>query len=112
MITADLFSPEWAAEFRARVAIVPDVDEGYPVFRKSLVPLRAVLRHLARGGSAESIRKAFPSLEPDDILVAVGLAVIVADGFFQEMERQRKRLAGLEAEFKSAMEGCHPPISE
>jgi uncharacterized protein (DUF433 family) len=50
------------------------ICNGEPVFKGTRVTLRTVLASLAEGDNAEKILADFPSLSPQDIQAAVGLA--------------------------------------
>jgi uncharacterized protein (DUF433 family) len=56
----------------------PRVCGGQAVFKGTRVTLRTVLASLADGDSAETILKAYPALNPEDVRAAIAYAAAAA----------------------------------
>lgn len=62
-----------------RITVDPKVCTGKPCIRGLRFPVSRILGLLAAGESQESILKAFPYLEPDDIAEALRYAAWLAE---------------------------------
>jgi uncharacterized protein (DUF433 family) len=62
-----------------RIAVRPDVCGGKPSIRGLRFPVSRLLGLLASGETEESILKAYPYLEPEDIREALNFAAFLAD---------------------------------
>lgn len=62
-----------------RITVDPQVCGGKPVIRGLRFPVSRLLGLLASGETRESILKAYPYLEPEDIQEALSYAAMLAD---------------------------------
>lgn len=62
-----------------RITIDPEVCSGKPCIRGLRFPVSRILGLLSAGETKESILKAYPYLEPQDIDEALGYAACLAD---------------------------------
>ena len=62
-----------------RITVDPKVCGGKPTIRGLRFPVSRLLGLLAAGESRESILKAYPYLEPEDIQEALNYAALLAD---------------------------------
>ena len=62
-----------------RIAVDPKVCGGKPTIRGLRFPVSRLLGLLAAGETRESILKAYPYLEPEDIQEALNYAALLAD---------------------------------
>jgi len=62
-----------------RITVEPEICGGKPTIRGLRFPLSRLLGLLAAGESRESILKAYPYLEPEDIQEALDYAALMAD---------------------------------
>lgn len=63
----------------SRITINPLVCTGKPCIRELRFPVSRLLGLLASGEKSEAILKAYPYLEPEDILEALQFAAALAD---------------------------------
>jgi uncharacterized protein (DUF433 family) len=63
----------------ARITVDPKVCGGKPTIRGLRFPVSRLLGLLAAGETRESILKAYPYLEPEDIQEALNYAALLAD---------------------------------
>ncbi len=63
----------------ARITVDPKVCGGKPTIRGLRFPVSRLLGLLAAGETRESILKAYPYLEPEDIREALNYAALLAD---------------------------------
>ncbi len=63
----------------ARITVAPKVCGGKPTIRGLRFPVSRLLGLLADGETRESILKAYPYLEPEDIQEALNYAALLAD---------------------------------
>jgi uncharacterized protein (DUF433 family) len=63
----------------ARITVDPKVCGGKPTIRGLRLPVSRLLGLLAAGETRESILKAYPYLEPEDIQEALNYAALLAD---------------------------------
>ncbi len=63
----------------ARITVAPKVCGGKPTIRGLRFPVSRLLSLLAAGETRESILKAYPYLEPEDIQEALNYAALLAD---------------------------------
>jgi uncharacterized protein (DUF433 family) len=63
----------------ARIRVDPKVCGGKPTIRGLRFPVSRLLGLLAAGETRESILKAYPYLEPEDIQEALNYAALLAD---------------------------------
>ncbi len=62
-----------------RITVDPKVCAGKPTIRGLRFPVSRLLGLLAAGETRESILKAYPYLEPEDIQEALNYAALLAD---------------------------------
>ena len=62
-----------------RITVNPRICGGKPVIRGLRFPVSRLLGLLASGETQESILKAYPYLEPEDIQEALNYAAMLAD---------------------------------
>ena len=62
-----------------RITVDPNICGGKPVIRGLRFPVSRLLGLLASGESAESVLKAYPYLEAEDIQDALNYAALLAD---------------------------------
>ena len=62
-----------------RITVDPEVCSGKPCIRGLRFPVSRILGLLSAGETKESILKAYPYLEPQDINEALGYAACLAD---------------------------------
>jgi uncharacterized protein (DUF433 family) len=62
-----------------RITVDPKICGGKPTIRGLRFPVSRLLGLLAAGETAESILKAYPYLEPEDIQEALSYAALLAD---------------------------------
>lgn len=62
-----------------RITVDPKICGGKPVIRGLRFPVSRLLGLLAAGETRESILKAYPYLEPEDIQEALSYAAMLAD---------------------------------
>jgi uncharacterized protein (DUF433 family) len=62
-----------------RITVDPKICGGKPTIRGLRFPVSRLLGLLAAGETAESILKAYPYLEPEDIQEALKYAALLAD---------------------------------
>jgi len=62
-----------------RITVNPEICGGKPVIRGLRFPVSRLLGLLASGETQESILKAYPYLEPEDIHEALHYAALLAD---------------------------------
>jgi len=62
-----------------RITVDPEICGGKPTIRGLRFPVSRLLGLLAAGESRESILKAYPYLEPEDIQEALDYAALMAD---------------------------------
>jgi uncharacterized protein (DUF433 family) len=62
-----------------RITVDPQVCGGKPTIRGLRFPVSRLLGLLASGETRESILKAYPYLEPEDIQEALNYAALLAD---------------------------------
>ncbi len=62
-----------------RITVNPQVCGGKPTIRGLRFPVSRLLGLLAAGETRESILKAYPYLEPEDIQEALNYAALLAD---------------------------------
>ncbi|WP_455389466.1 DUF433 domain-containing protein [Petrachloros mirabilis] len=63
-----------------RITVAPEVCGGRPTIRGLRFPVCRLLGLLACGETGESILKAYPYLEPEDVQEALNYAALLADG--------------------------------
>jgi uncharacterized protein (DUF433 family) len=63
----------------ARITVDPQICGGKPTIRGLRFPVSRLLGLLASGETRESILKAYPYLEPEDIQEALNYAALLAD---------------------------------
>lgn len=62
-----------------RISVNPEICGGKPTIRGLRFPVSRLLGLLASGETQESILKAYPYLEPEDIQEALSYAAFLAD---------------------------------
>jgi uncharacterized protein (DUF433 family) len=62
-----------------RITVNPEICGGKPAIRGLRFPVSRLLGMLAAGETKESILKAYPYLEPEDIQEALNYAAFLAD---------------------------------
>ncbi len=62
-----------------RITVNPEICGGRPIIRGLRFPVSRLLGLLAAGETTESILKAYPYLEPEDIREALSYAALLAD---------------------------------
>lgn len=62
-----------------RITVNPEICNGRPTIRGLRFPVSRLIGLLASGETQESILKAYPYLEPEDIKEALSYAALLAD---------------------------------
>ena len=72
-----------------RIAINPKVCHGQACVRGTRIPVHQVFRMLANGDSVDSLLRAYPSLQREDILACFDFAASLAEEEVRPLETVR-----------------------